>query len=364
MVYEKETWVNVSDPSQFTSEELSSFPRFDAYNMNRIEEGIAEHLQSVSKGGTGATTAKDAANNLMVKSIGGGTEINVNDDLNSYTTVGNYMCTLRTTAETLKNCPITTAFTMTVGYPTGVSVYRYQEITRHDNGVKYFRIYTAGSDTWGDWQSTYGTANKPTSDDIGALSKTTIINGVDILGVSKDGWYYTENCTNTPIPNANGYMRVMKYGDAGNYKMVEWTPNTSHTKYVNIRTNKSGWLGWVETLHTNNISTLGVAQAQTGTYTGTGVDASGYSYPVNLSFNFTPKYVFVKAVNNKGAGGIHYHGHFLYNEKYVAIFNGSSTDNAIATWGNTTLEWKNTKQNYAAWSLNEANQTYSWIAIG
>lgn len=42
MAYDKKTWVNVPDPSEFTADELNSFPRFDAENMNRIESGIEE----------------------------------------------------------------------------------------------------------------------------------------------------------------------------------------------------------------------------------------------------------------------------------------------------------------------------------
>lgn len=48
MAYDKRTWVNVDDPSKFTSDELNSFPRFDATNMNRIEEGIDAHIKDAS----------------------------------------------------------------------------------------------------------------------------------------------------------------------------------------------------------------------------------------------------------------------------------------------------------------------------
>ena len=44
MAYDKKTWINVDDPSKFTSDQLNSFPRYDADNMNRIEDGIEAAL--------------------------------------------------------------------------------------------------------------------------------------------------------------------------------------------------------------------------------------------------------------------------------------------------------------------------------
>ena len=122
----------------------------------------------VSKGGTGGTTGHGAANSLGVKSIASGVAINEKDDLNTYTTMGNYVCSLTATAQTLSNCPIQSAFVMTVGYASGTSSYLYQEITHFSTGVKYYRTYTASNKEWSDWRATYGTSNKPTPAEIGA----------------------------------------------------------------------------------------------------------------------------------------------------------------------------------------------------
>ena len=115
----------------------------------------------ISKGGTGATKDFEAADSLMVKSIGGGTEVAENADLNSYVTVGNYICSQSSVAQGLTNCPIPKAFVMTVGYAHGGSAYISQEITQFDTGVKYYRYYNTFSKVWNDWQGTYGTANDP-----------------------------------------------------------------------------------------------------------------------------------------------------------------------------------------------------------
>ena len=48
--YERKVWDNVPDPSNYEGNyDLNSLPRFDAENMNRIEDGIEEALSSVGE---------------------------------------------------------------------------------------------------------------------------------------------------------------------------------------------------------------------------------------------------------------------------------------------------------------------------
>ena len=76
MAYEKKEWVNVPDPSQFTNDELNSFPRFDATNMNRIEDGIEEVKKDVTRletskapSGHGLGTKSTAIQNITMEAI-------------------------------------------------------------------------------------------------------------------------------------------------------------------------------------------------------------------------------------------------------------------------------------------------------
>lgn len=119
-------------------------------------------------------------NDIMALSLGGGTEIKGNDDLNSYTTIGNYACPISDRALTLSNCPIKSAFIMTVGYAAGRSSNIYQEIREYVAGTRYYRLYIASTQTWSEWQSTYGTANSPivTGTYTGTGGKQTIDLGV------------------------------------------------------------------------------------------------------------------------------------------------------------------------------------------
>ena len=150
----------------------------DFYNIEDFNENFQKiddfakrkdsEISPITKGGTGGTTTSQAANNLMVKSIGYGITINENDDLNSYINVGNYICPLTVIAQSLSNCPITSAFNMTVSLGNGSTSYLIQELTHFITGVKYFRSYSGNTKEWGDWKVVYSTANKPTPADIGA----------------------------------------------------------------------------------------------------------------------------------------------------------------------------------------------------
>ena len=174
----------------------------------------SKHLNGtlpVSKGGTGATSASFAANNIQAKSIGSGTTINEKDDLNTYKTVGNYICPMTATALTLSNCPVTSAFNMVVGYGNGTTSYLYQELTHFLTGVKYYRAYTASDKVWNDWKVTYSSAYKPTPSEIGAapsgrgLGETAPThNGDFISALKKGGGLYTVvNATDSPTGNTN-----------------------------------------------------------------------------------------------------------------------------------------------------------------
>lgn len=82
-----------------------------------------------------------------------------------------------------------------------------------------------------------------TANQVGALSKTKIIDGKDILGITTDGWYYSRSTINVPTSNDAGYVRVMVY--ASTYRVVYWRPHDSLKEYVNVL-NGGTWLGWTE----------------------------------------------------------------------------------------------------------------------
>lgn len=93
-----------------------------------------------------------------------------------------------------------------------------------------------------------------TAEQVGALSKTKIIDGKDILGITTDGWYYSRSTINVPTLNDAGYVRVMVY--ASTYRVVYWRPHDSLKEYVNVL-NGGTWLGWSEVFTNNGGSLIG-----------------------------------------------------------------------------------------------------------
>lgn len=109
----------------------------------------------------------------LVKTLGTGISIPDNANLNSYTTVGNYVCSAMVTAGTLSNCPVSTAFYMTVSYANGTKTYLRQDLVEIQRGLSYYRSYDGGTKSWGVWQSVYSTNNKPKPEDIGVVQTGT-----------------------------------------------------------------------------------------------------------------------------------------------------------------------------------------------
>lgn len=113
---------------------------------------------AIANGGTGATTAWQAANALHVPSFGGGIPIQDGADLNDMKEIGNYNCASTSTARSLANCPCDTAFTMIVGFAAGNNYYISQELRRFDNGTTWYRAHNPDIQAWGAWYMFAGTA--------------------------------------------------------------------------------------------------------------------------------------------------------------------------------------------------------------
>lgn len=116
----------------------------------------------VSQGGTGATTAAQAAKNLNVLPLGEVvTKIPSGADLNNYTTPGVYAVHSTAIAQTLMNKPVDMAGTLRVFCSNGADInsvsskYLIQEYT-HLQGPKYYRFGASEAGaafTWDAWQA-------------------------------------------------------------------------------------------------------------------------------------------------------------------------------------------------------------------
>ena len=87
-------------------------------------------------------------------SLSGGIRIPDNADLKSaqYLIPGNYFCNNNTSAESLRNCPFTSAFLLKVEYSTGgtIDAYVRQIFKRYSDGAIISRIYFSDSSSWGE----------------------------------------------------------------------------------------------------------------------------------------------------------------------------------------------------------------------
>ena len=96
---------------------------------------------------------KGKANDLYYR-LDNGVSLNVNDDLNDYTTPGTYYKSTNSEVQTLSNCPVTVAFKMVVEN-TISSNYGIQTIYEWGDGVQYQwkrRWYvSSGTTNWSSW---------------------------------------------------------------------------------------------------------------------------------------------------------------------------------------------------------------------
>ena len=243
---------------------------------------------SVENGGTGATTAKDAANNLSVPTLLGGTEIPANADLNNYKTVGSYYCSSDSRAAGLTNCPISASFTMKVFYAWGTSGYVAQEIVNGGSGTRFYRWGNVANGSWQSWKRDYTTASPPTPSDIngtipitkGGTGATTAADAVNNLGVysiksgtaitagsdlnsyTTVGNYYCSSdgtasgLTNCPI-KVSFTMRVVYAWGTSAFVGQEVTNGASGVRFYRWCNVSSGtWSSWNKTITENDLSAI------------------------------------------------------------------------------------------------------------
>lgn len=216
---------NVNDTMAVLSDAGVAVPA-DA-NSDNLPELVSEAVNAVipvKRGGTGAMTEYEAANNLGVWSFLGGEAIPANTDLNSLNTPGNYYCASSSTVQTLANCPIDLAFTLKVFYPVGTASYIAHELMDYNTGARYYRLGRASDGTWWDWQTYYMSANKPALDDLsGTLSVNKGGTGAATAAAAANSLCVPTLLSGTSIP-ANSDLNA--YTTVGNY----YCPSDSATR--------------------------------------------------------------------------------------------------------------------------------------
>lgn len=118
---------------------------------------------AIANGGTGATTAAEAADNILALSLLAGEEIPEGSDLNDYTTAGNYRVASASIAATVTNSPTTIGgYTLLVLKPYAkaadvASNVKQVVMTLAEVHRVYVRACNADLETWGPWYKFEGT---------------------------------------------------------------------------------------------------------------------------------------------------------------------------------------------------------------
>lgn len=204
------------------------------------------------------TANKPTANELGVESLSGGTEIPNNADLNTYKTQGNYHCLGDATAQTLSNCPVTNAFRMKVGHPTGGGSYTYQEIVNWNTGTRYYRQCLTSSNSWTEWIVTYDSRKKPTPSEIGAVATENILAAsTDLNNIITSGMYRIGNTpVNAPTEGCAYGQLLVVHGGQDTISQIVF-PYKSSRMYMRtgnptIIDGAGQWNGWVQMYSTGN----------------------------------------------------------------------------------------------------------------
>lgn len=118
---------------------------FYPYDQNTIFIKTANFASWEGKGWTQLVSKSD----LWPQNSG--TKITANTDMHTITTTGHYYCQGNNIAATLKNCPCTVAFTLTVYRGAGGStdgMYIIQEYTTYLGDARIIQVYNEDSKNW------------------------------------------------------------------------------------------------------------------------------------------------------------------------------------------------------------------------
>ena len=241
----------------------------------------------------------------------------------------------------------------------------------------------------GEWGVLYTGNNKPTAEDVGAVSKTGDTMTGDLEITKSNGKYRL-------ISNAGKVGELQLFANATTLSAYNSKDDTTTFRRLRIQDSKaqadinhalvflnsvSGQVEEYPVIHTGNITESGVAKIETGSYVGSGFN--GEEFPTEITFSFVPKVVWVwRSVGGHGSPGMG-----TLNEGYMIMcstltnqYKGAEYLPGVSnTWYNkldgTTLSfyygkktWDEEEEEYyypdALEQLNYSGYTYSYIAIG
>lgn len=134
------TSANITDLQSLLDNKANYTHYHEMSDVSGLEEAINELSGIINHG---------------IYTLKNGDDIPASTNLDTMTSVGNYVCNLDTTAATITNSPTSgKAFALKVGDLLDDGKYPYQEITRYTDGASWRRIYDHASSKWNAWCST------------------------------------------------------------------------------------------------------------------------------------------------------------------------------------------------------------------
>ena len=157
-----ETWQDLPEIVEPTADELREIlntPVLEETSGKAVlktPDASATAILDITSGGTGANNARDAANNLAVKSLANSIRLSDNADLNSITTAGNYASITDAQSKTILNTPngsSSVAFCLTVEYSTGNNnnYYLRQTLKYRTYSTSFIRLSANNGTSWTNW---------------------------------------------------------------------------------------------------------------------------------------------------------------------------------------------------------------------
>ena len=164
------------------------------------------------------------------------------------------------------------------------------QVAMINGGKKLFirRVYDGALDpTTGNWERLYSTMDKPTAEEVGAISKDGDTMTGDTLGINNG---YGKLLSTADLLQLSAYKTAGEAANSNHMQLMQGDASLdSALRLVNYSAN--GTRTDHNVLHTGNLSANGVAKTESGSYVGTG--KNGINHPTEITFGFVPKMVWV-----------------------------------------------------------------------
>ena len=424
MAFKKKIWVNVPDISNLPDipEGQDALARFDAENMNRLEEGvessathvtdahlhnksteggaIGENADATSGGAVGydavassggaigykANTTTGAAVGSKAEAKNGGAAVGSSASATEGGAVGvsaeetggggaiGYDASAVSGGAVGKNAKAGRGFAGGYDASTldskGNAVDAIQLGTGQNTEAKSLQIYDKKlMKADGTIPDERMPTKAPAGHGLGELARGHYVDFIDMIHEG-GGFYIVGNAADSPTGKEtwlNLIQLTKTFAEGGGAEtgvqiVADSLPANNSRGEFWVRTLFEGApTTWRKLLHSGNYTKFVNTKIETGTYGGTGVN--GAETPNTLTFSSKPKMVIIGGAKATMYSGIH--TIIFPSKKYAVVVRAGEARELSVSWDNTTktLSWYHSGANSADSQLNGSGVTYDYIGI-